>query len=302
MVKIRSRVDWNDIPLLLAIVREGSLRAASKALGIDSSTVGRRLSAAEDRLGVQLFFHDLDGYHPTDAGLTIFQSAEEIERRILALFQEAGQTAGAVSGPVRITSVDAMLGDWLVPRLPSLLEDYPQLELKLIPENRKLSFSRGEADLALRLSRPEDDVAILMRRVGVLGGAVFGHRKFANLNSTNWGDQPWLFYNDDLEEGSPMRWITSVAPNARVQMRSSSIPILLEGCKAGLGLALLPCISVAGSDLVELSNGDVPGLDIWLLSHRELASIKRFRVVADWLAAQIAADQTALAGAPRQYV
>lgn len=296
MVKHRTRVDWNDLPLLLAIAREGRLRAASKALGVDSSTVSRRLAAAEERLGAQLFTRDLDGYQPTDAGLAVVEAAEEIERKVHALFQEARQTAGDVSGPVRITSVDALLSDWLVPRLPGLLELYPQLEIKLIPENRRLSFSRGEADLALRLSRPDEDAAIRMRRVGSLGAAIYGHQKFAHIGPEAWGEQPWLLYNDDLADASPMRWIAKAAPNARVQLRSSAIPILVEACKAGLGLALLPCISVKGPGLHRLSVEDLPALDIWLLSHRETASIMRFRVVAEWLAAQLMADQALLAG------
>ena len=177
-----------------------------------------------------------------------------------------------------------------------MLEIYPELEIKLLPENRKLSFSRGEADLALRLSRPEDDAAILMRRVGSLGAAVYGHKKFAHITPADWGDQNWVLYNDDLADTSPMRWIKKIAPNAQVRVRSSSTPILAAACKAGLGIALLPCISADKKALKQLNTSDVPGLDIWMLSHRETANIKRFRVVADWLAAQIAADQSFLAG------
>jgi DNA-binding transcriptional LysR family regulator len=280
---------------VLAIAREGRLSAASKALGIDGSTVGRRLSAAEERFGAQLFTRDLDGFRPTDVGLAAVEAAEEIERKVLSLFQETRQTADSVCGPVRITSVDALLSDWLVPRLPRLLEVYPLLEIKLIPENRVLSFSRGEADLALRLSRPVDDAAIRMRRVAKLGAAVYGHKKFAHLSPEDWGKQHWLTYNDDLSEASPMRWITKVAPDALVQLRSSSTSILLEACKAGLGIALLPCIAVKDGSLARLSGEDVPGLDIWLLSHRETARIKRFKVVAAWIADQMTADWSFLA-------
>ena len=114
----------------------------------------------------------------------------------------------------------------------------------------------------------------------------------------DWGDLYWLLYNDDLSDASPMRWIAKFAPNARVQLRSSSIPILVEACKAGLGIALLPHISVRDGGLARLNVDDLPGLDIWLLSHRETAAIKRFRVVADWLSTEIAADQPSLAGTP----
>lgn len=299
MTKRRPLVDWNDLPLLLAIAREGRLSAAAKALGVDSSTVSRRLAAAEDRVGAQLFTRDLDGYRLTDAGLAACEAAEEIERKVLALLQEARQTADDISGPVRITSVDALLSDWLVPRLPALLESYPDLEIRLIPENRRLSFSRGEADLALRLSRPEEDAAIRMRRVGNLGAAIYGHAKFAQVIPADFAKQPWLLYNNDLSDVSPMRLVAQIAPNARVQLRSSSTPILVEACKAGLGIALLPCISVADSGLLQLNTEKLPTLDIWLLSHRETNEIKRFQVVSDWLARQIISDKALLAGSLR---
>lgn len=296
MAKRRTRVDWNDLPLLLAIAREGRLSAASKALGVDSSTVGRRLAAAEERIGAQLFTRDLDGYRLTDAGLAACEAAQGIERRVLELLQEARQTADEISGPVRITSVDALLSDWLVPRLPALLNIHPALEIKLIPENRRLSFSRGEADLALRLSRPEEDAAIRMRRVGSLGAAIYGHAKFGTIGPVDLADQPWLLYNNDLSDASPMRLVSRIAPNARVQLRSSSTPILVEACKVGLGIALLPCISVKDTSLLRLNTEDLPSLDIWLLSHRETSGIKRFRVVSDWLASEIMSDKALLAG------
>lgn len=196
----------------------------------------------------------------------------------------------------QLTSVDALLSDWLVPRLPALLEIYPELEIKLIPENRRLSFSRGEADIALRLSRPEEDAAIRMRRVGSLGAAIYGHAKFAQVIPADFAQHPWLLYNNDLSDASPMRLVSQIAPNARVQLRSSSTPILVEACKAGLGIALLPCVSVTGSGLLRLNTEDLPRLDIWLLSHRETNEIKRFRVVSDWLAKQVLIDQSLLAG------
>ena len=129
------------------VARERQLRAASRSLGVDSSTVSRRLSAAEERLQVRLFIRDPEGYKPTDAGKAFIAAAEEIERTVLSIFQTARETAGEVRGPVRITSVDALLNDWLTEKLPTLLEAYPGLEIRLLPDNHNLSFARSEADL-----------------------------------------------------------------------------------------------------------------------------------------------------------
>lgn len=296
MSKQRISADWNDFPLILAIAREGRLSAASLSLGIDGSTVGRRLTAAEERLGARLFVRDLDGYRPTSVGDAVIAVAEEIERKVLALYQTARQTAAEISGPVRITSVDALLTEWLTPRLPVLLETYPGLEIRLIAENRNLSFSRGETDLALRLAQPRGDAAIRMRRVGRLGVAIYGHAKFRDVSPDEWKSQPWLFYNDDVMDASSLRWLHSLSLQVAPRLRSSSTSILVKACKAGLGIALLPCVVADDTDLVRLSPSNVVEGDIWLLSHRDTSDIQRFRVVTDWLARQVALDKDILLG------
>ncbi|MGQ0619589.1 MAG: LysR family transcriptional regulator [Panacagrimonas sp.] len=296
MTKHAARLDWNDIPLLLAVARERQLRAASRSLGVDVSTVSRRLAAAEERIQARLFIRDPEGYKPTDAGQAFIEAAEAIERTVLSIFQIARETADEISGPVRITSVDALLNDWLTARLPPLLEAYPGLEIRLIPDNRNVSFTRSEADLALRMARPEEDAAILMRRVGRIGVAVYGHPKFQDVPQARWSDQPWLTYNDDLADVPQMQWLRSAAPKAESHFRASSTPILLKACEAGMGMTLLPCISTKGSGLVRLSAGVVHEREIWLLSHRDATSVRRFRIVADWLAQQLAMDDAFLAG------
>lgn len=297
MTKHAGRVDWNDIPLLLAVARERQLRSAGRLLGVDISTVSRRLAAAEERLQVRLFIRDPEGYKPTDAGQAFVAAAEVIERTVLSIFETAREMADEVSGVVRITSVDALLNDWLTERLPALLEAHPKLEIRLLPDNRNVSFTRSEADLALRLARPEEDAALLMKRVGRIGAAVYGHPMFKDVPQDQWGNQPWLTYNDDLADVPQMQWIRSAAPQAESHFRASSTPILLKACEAGMGMAMLPCISTKGTRLVRLSAGIVHERLIWLLSHRDAASIRRFRIVADWLTAQLAKDDAFLSGA-----
>jgi len=265
-------------------------------LGVDVSTVSRRLAAAEERLQARLFIRDPDGYKPTDAGRAFVEAAEAIERTVLSIFQIARETADEFSGPVRITSVDALLNDWLTARLPALLERYPGLEIRLVADNRNLSFTRSEADLALRLARPEGDAAILMRRVGRLGAAVYGHARFKDVPRDRWSDQPWLTYNDDLADVPQMQWLRIAAPRAESHFRASSTPILLKACEAGMGMTLLPCISTRGSGLVRLSEGVVHEREIWLLSHRDASNVRRFKLVADWLREQLAIDDAFLAG------
>ena len=97
MTKHAARLDWNDIPLLLAVARERQLRAASRLLGVDVSTVSRRLAAAEERLQARLFIRDPEGYKPTDAGQAFIEAAEAIEHMVISVFQMARETADEIS-------------------------------------------------------------------------------------------------------------------------------------------------------------------------------------------------------------
>ncbi|SEQ84141.1 DNA-binding transcriptional regulator, LysR family [Solimonas aquatica] len=296
MAKRVARIDWNDISLLLAVARDRQLRTAALRLGVDTSTVSRRLAAAEERLGTRLFLRKPDGYVPTQAGHMFLESAQTIEGQVLSIFNATRSASEEVQGPVRITSVDTLLGDWLVPRLPELLALHPKLEIRLLPEHKNLSFTHSESDLALRLARPEQDAALLMRRVGSFGIWVYGAPQFRGVTPAQWPELPWITYEDDLADLPQMRWLHAMAPKLRCHLRTSATAIITRACEAGLGLALLPAIAARDAKLVRLSDAPVHQREIWLLKHRATARIAKFRVVADWLAECIAQDEKLLLG------
>jgi DNA-binding transcriptional LysR family regulator len=201
-----------------------------------------------------------------------------------------------LAGEVRITSVDVLIDDWMIPRLPLLLEVHPELRLRLIPDNHVLSFTRSEADLALRIAKPKEDAAILMRKVGHIGMAVYGAGHFANTPKTRWGELPWLAFDDDLAGVQEMRWLEQVAPPEQYRFRCSSASSMIRACRAGIGVGLLPCFAADAAGLKKLGKGIEFKRELWLLRHRDAARISRFRVVADWLAALSQRDAGLLAG------
>ena len=167
--------DWNDIRLLLVLQREGNLRATARSLKVDVSTISRRLSAAEATLQTRLFIRTSSGYQATAAGLTFLESAQAIYEHIHQMLDNTQHTAQSVSGSVRITSVDFIFSLWLVKHMTAFKQQHPQLNLELLNDNRDLSFSQSEADIAIRLARPERDAALFMRKMGEMGWAVYAH-------------------------------------------------------------------------------------------------------------------------------
>jgi len=288
--------DWNDIPLILALARSGNMSATGRHLGVDASTISRRIAAAERSLKLRLFIRDNTGYQLTDAGQVFVEHGEAVYGNVQSMLQASSQEADATAGPVNITSIDFLFDYWLLEHVPALHAQHPHLQLTLQAENQNLSFTRREADFALRLGQPGEDAALVMRRLGELGFAVYGHAGFAGLPRERWAEQPWIAYDNALAGTAEMQWLAGIAPT-RIVLKVNSLSTMVRACRAGVGMALLPCIMGQQEGLVRIGEGVEVLRDIWLLSHRDAGSIARFKTVATWLSQLYAASQELLCGA-----
>lgn len=288
--------DWNDIRLLLTLQREGSLRATARILRVDVSTISRRLSAAEATLKTPLFIRTTSGYQATAAGLTFLEQAQSIQDNIHQMLHSTKNNAQSISGKVRITSVDFMFSLWLINHLVGFKQRHPELSIELLNDNRDLSFGQSEADIAIRLARPKRDAALFMRKVGEMGLAVYGYPEHAPLAAADWPQHAWLSYTDDLAHVPEMRWLQKLQLTKPAVLQSNHLETLIQGCKNGIGLAILPCIFANDAGLKQLSDGPVVFREIWLLSHRQTAQLARFEAVYQWLLQQFTEDAELLRG------
>ena len=288
--------DLNDLTLVLSLSATGSMSATARALTLDVSTVSRRIASAEKSLGVRLFVRTTTRYELTEAGKQFVERAEQICHQINAMFMACTSEVARISGSVRITSIDFLLDYWLVQHLPALKSKYVDLEIQLIASDSNLSFTRREADLALRLGKPKEDAALLMRKFGKLGFSVFGAPSFANTSRSNWADQPWITYDDSLANTPEMKWIEHLDPARRKRLCVGGLGTMVSACRAGNGLALLPSLLGTQAELVSLSVTPEVTREIWLLSHRDATSVARFRVVSEWLNEVYDASRLRLSG------
>ena len=272
-------LDWNDLRFVLALARGTTLAAAARRLGVNESTVGRRIARAEQRLGARLFDRMRGAFHLSAAGAVAVAGAERVEQELQALTAALAGTDRAAAGTVRLTSVPLLVNRILVPALPALLNAHPGLRVELIAEPRNLSLTKREADIALRLARPERELRTIARRVGQLDYALYGSadRSAAAL--------PWLTYEDAMADLPQSRWIAEQAGDAAL-LAVNDAEALMAGVKAGLGKALLP-IAVAEQEagLARLDSGP-PALsrELWLMVHPDLRDLTRVRTVMDWVA------------------
>src|SRR5262245_11847977 len=163
-------LNWNDLRYVLAVSRGGTLRAAARLLGVDDTTVARRLVAMQETIGTRLYQRLVDGtLQLTTSGERAALHAERIEHEVGALAVALADVDDVVSGTVRITSVPIVVNHILVPAAPLLLKRHPKLELEFVADARDLSLTRRETDLALRLARPKTGgTKVVARRVGTV--------------------------------------------------------------------------------------------------------------------------------------
>jgi DNA-binding transcriptional LysR family regulator len=148
-------MNWDDLRYILAIARAGTLAAAARQLGVNQTTVTRRLAAAEAAMGARLFERVEARLYPTKAGETAIARAAQVEAEVRALESGITHDDAAPAGLVRLTAVPILVNRFIIPALPRFHATYPRIELELIAEARNVSLSRREADIALRLARPE---------------------------------------------------------------------------------------------------------------------------------------------------
>lgn len=275
-------LNWNDLRFVLAVSRAESYASAARRLGVNESTVARRIAGAEQRLGVRLFERNLGVIHPTQAGATVVTAAERIELEVQSLETAVAGIDRLAAGSVRVTSVPIIVNHLLVPALPSLLREQPQLQIELVAEPRDLSLTKREADVALRLARPSKEVRAVARRIGQLDYAVYGPADPSPESL------PWITYEDNMADLPQALWIaeqTGSPPGAPARLAVNDAEAILQGVKAGLGKSLLPVVIAEREPNLVHIGGDAVALsrELWLMVHPELRKLTRIRVVMDWL-------------------
>ncbi|MCI2395031.1 LysR family transcriptional regulator [Aliiroseovarius sediminis] len=275
--------NWDDLRVFLAVARAGSLSGAARSLGVNHSTVFRRIAGLEETLGVRLFDRLPTGYALTPAGEKTFGIVERIEADVTTLDRTVTGQDLRLSGTVRITAID-MLAFWLLPdHIRQFRESYPGIEVEIVVGNETLNLSRRETDIALRIGNTPPET-LVGRRVGRLEFAIYGAPEYCAAHpDTDLAQQDWIGF--DNAHAPLTRQFESFLPGVRPAVRSNSVACAVRLAKAGLGLALLPC-AIAGlkPDLTRVAElPDAFSLDLWLLTHEDLRHTARIRAVMDFM-------------------
>lgn len=291
-------LQWDDVRYFLALARTGSLSGAARRLRVEHSTVARRVEALEASLGIRLFDRLPKAWSLTTEGETLAAQAGRLDDEAQA-FARVALGVSSLQGTVRISAPPVMASHLLAPRLAALRSRWQSINLELIGETRDAHLSRGEADLAIRMSRPSAP-GLVARRIGEMAYGLYAARGYARRPADCW---EFLGYDDNLVQVPQQRWLAQVAGDRRFVFRSNDLNAMLNATRAGLGIAVLPHFLAAKDRALSLlADPACPTVrQIWLVMHPDVKRSPRVRLMADLLSELVGEAQVLLSagcGAP----
>lgn len=283
---------WEHYRTLLAVIKEGSLSAAARRLGLTQPTVGRHVDALEEALGLALFTRSQGGLTPTEGALALVPHAEAMSTAAEALRRAATGEAAEERGTVRITASE-MIGSEVLPGiLADFHEAYPRIAIELLLSNRTEDLLRREADIAIRMVQPSQN-ALLAKKVGVINLGLHAHPRYVAahgvpLSLDDIGQHPIIGF----DRVTSIRRLEGTELDLHRDMfafRSDSDIAQYAALRAGLGLGLCQSGLAKRDGLVPvLSNQVSIKLDVWVAMHEDLKSSLRMRLMFDHLVAGLA--------------
>jgi DNA-binding transcriptional LysR family regulator len=292
-------LSWDDFRYVKAIAQGRSLASAAEGLGVNHSTVFRRLAQIEGRLGSRLFERSRSGYTLTPCGEEMVRLAEQMENDIVAFERQVTGRDLHPSGELRITTNDALLVHLLSDLFAGFRRACPEITLDIVISNNSLNLSKRDADIAIRATYRAPE-ALVGRRVAAFGCAVYGPATFngAGFDLSQARSHDWVGLGESLAGIKMDKWLRDNVPGERIVYRVNTMLGLAEAVEAGLGLALLP--SFIGADrprLTRLSKiiPDVGG-ELWLLTHPDLRQTARVRAFMDYAGAELAKKRRIIEG------
>ncbi|HEY8570835.1 LysR family transcriptional regulator [Phenylobacterium sp.] len=287
-------MDWDDLRYVLAVAREGSALRAGRLLGVNQTTVLRRLDALECDLGSALFERSRGGQALTETGQLVADTAERMEREAEALKAALAARDRTLSGSVRVTTSDTLANRLVTPCLRAFRSLHPDITIELITDDARLDVARGEADVALRAGSRPEGAGIVARRLPDAQWTVYCSRAYAAEHGAPRSREEIpgheiVGMDGRMAQLPGIAWLAASAPEAVIRFRSNSLINLASNLKAGLGLGALP--TIVGDSEPELVRCFPPPAELdsemWLIVREELKGRPHVRAFTDFLARYI---------------
>lgn len=284
-----SRLNWDDLRVFIAVARQGRFVAAGRILGMDQSSVARRITQLEEDIGARLMDRSPKGVTLTDAGIALMGHAERIEAEFLNASSDLIERDKHVLGVTRLATPEAFGTYLAAPNVFRLYQQHPDLCLELTPESQRVQLANRDADLAVMLNRPPKGPIIARKlvdyRIGLYASRQYLDRvgKIADMQAV--AAHPFASYIDERIDIPELRYLREVSAEASTLFRSTSITAQHEAIAGGLGLGMLH-VFAADKDprLIRILPQEVEiRRTYWLAIHEGVQRLPRVRAVVDFL-------------------
>lgn len=294
-------MDWDDLRYVLAISRTAGLSPAARQLGVNPSSVYRRLEALEKQLEVRLFERLRSGYRLTESGEALAEAAARMENEALAVERHVRGTDVRLQGHLRVSTSEALAMYALPAHLAEFRSMYPDVSLDVFVTNQLADLTRRDADVAIRATAIPPD-HLVGRSVGKVGVAAYASRAYLDEHGRGRPicEYDWIGYEGQLAHIRQARWTDQNIPAHRTKLRFDSMAAVVTAVAHGVGCGSLPCF--AGDDDPRFER--LPGtrletdVQIWLLTHPDLRRSARIRACLQFFGSRLAADGARLIGRP----
>nr|ALV86639.1 transcriptional regulator [uncultured bacterium 50] len=294
-------MDWDDMRYVLAISRTAGLSPAARQLGVNPSSVYRRLEALEQKLEVRLFERLRSGYRLTESGEALAEAAARMEAEALSVERQIRGTDVRLQGHIRLSTSEALAMYVLPSHLVEFRTMYPDLSLDVSATNQLVDLTKRDADVAIRATAVPPD-HLVGRSVGHVGVAAYAAPAYLDAKGRGRciSDYDWIGYDGQLAHIRQARWTNQRIPAERQKLRFDSIAAVVTSVAHGVGCGSMPCFAADGDPRFERLPGtrEETDVQIWLLTHPDLRRSARVRACLQFFGSRLASESARLLGVP----
>jgi DNA-binding transcriptional LysR family regulator len=295
-------LDWSGLQYVLAVAENGSLVTAARQLGVNHTTVLRRVRAFEDQIGARLFERRTTGHVLSPAGEAVVAAARSMQETLLDTERRIAGEDLRLEGPIRVTTADTLAHTILPSVLASFGAEHPGVRIELSTTNVMLSLTRRDAEVAVRPSK-EALPSYVGRRVSDVAIALYASPAYLDRTParTDLERHRWIGLDEGLARTTIARWMARSLDSASIAMRVDTLTALRHAALAGIGVAALPCYVGDVTPELRRVRGPIAEMatELWVLTHEELRRTARIRALTDWLVDGLSEERDLLAGKRR---
>ena len=277
------QINWDNLRYVLTVAKKGSIAAASRELGVNRTTVMRRIDAFQQALGCRIFERSRSGYVLTIEAEKIIDAAQEVETTLFNIQRQIEGRELRLEGELRVTTTDTLMDSLIGPHLASFQHKHPHITISVAMTNNILDLTRRDADIAIRPTQSPDPPLVGNRVADIKFGVYASAEYLKRSGKLSFEQHRWLGFDSNMLSTHPSKWLDEKIDRDNIGFRSDSFIALKVAAENSMGLALLPYyLGDSSSQLQRLAvKTDELTTGLWLLTHPDLIRSARVQAFMD---------------------